>query len=136
MFASLNTIIEKLFSYKIIRYGLVGGISTIIHFSVAFLYIYYINSSVLQSNTIGFLVAYVFSYLMQSKHVFNHEVNMEKAIKYFVVQFGSLLFAVVLSNLFHSFNSYVKTVIVVGLLPLITFLIHKFWTFKIKEEIT
>ncbi len=130
MIESLKPILEKLFSCKIIRYGLVGSVSTIIHFSVAFLYIYYINNSVLQSNTIGFLVAYVFSYLMQSKHVFNHEINTEKAIKYFVVQFGSLLFAVILSNLFDSFNSYIKTVIVVGILPLITFVIHKFWTFK------
>ena len=127
---SLNALIEKILSYKIIRYGLVGGISTIIHFSVAFMYIYYINNSVLQSNIVGFLLAYIFSYLMQSKHVFNHEINMEKAIKYFFVQFGSLLLAIVISNVFQSFDSYIKTIIVIGLLPFITFLIHKFWTFK------
>jgi len=130
MIQSLNNTIKKLLTYKIVRYGIVGVISTLIHFSVAFMYICFINDSVLQSNIFGFLVAYVFSYFMQSKHVFNHEINIEKAIKYFIVQFGSLLLAIILSNLFYSFNSYIKTVIVVGLLPLITFVVHKFWTFK------
>lgn len=122
--------IEKLFKYKIIRYGLVGGMSTLIHFLTASMYIYFVNSSVFQSNIIGFLVAYVFSYLMQSKFVFEYKINIEKAVKYFIVQFGVLLPAIVVSSLFDDYNSYIKTAIIVILLPLITFIIHKFWTFK------
>jgi putative flippase GtrA len=111
-----------------------GGISTLIHFTVASLYIYFIDSSVFQSNIVGFLVAYVFSYLMQSKYVFEHQINIEKAIRYFIVQFGALLLAIIASTLFDSYNSYIRTTIVVVLLPLITFLTHKVWTFK-KTEI-
>ncbi len=122
--------IQKLFTHKLVRYGLLGGISTLIHFTIASLYIYFIDSSVFQSNVVGFLVAYVFSYLMQSKYVFEHTVNIEKAIKYFMVQFGALLLAIIVSTLFDSYNSYIRTAIVVVLLPLITFLTHKFWTFK------
>ena len=129
MIQSGGSIIQKLFTYKIVRYGVVGGFSTFIHFLFAFLYIYSINSSVFQSNIVGFLIAYIFSYLMQSKFVFEHKVNIEKAVKYFIVQFGALLMAIAMSNLFE-YNSYIKTVIVVVLLPLITFVIHKFWTFK------
>ena len=62
--------IQKLLTFKIVRYGLVGGISTFIHFSVASLYIYSISNSVFQANVVGFLTAYIFSYLMQSKLVF------------------------------------------------------------------
>ncbi len=130
MIQSNTTMIQKLFTHKLVRYGLLGGISTLIHFTIASLYIYFIDSSVFQSNVVGFLVAYVFSYLMQSKYVFEHTVNIEKAIKYFMVQFGALLLAIIVSTLFDSYNSYIRTAIVVVLLPLITFLTHKFWTFK------
>ncbi len=129
MIQSVSSTIQRLFAYKIVRYGVVGGISTFIHFLFAFLYIYSINNSVFQSNIVGFLIAYVFSYLMQSKFVFEHKVNIEKAVKYFIVQFGALLMAIAMSNLFE-YKSYIRTVIIVVLLPLITFVIHKFWTFK------
>jgi len=121
---------RKLFSYKIVRYGIVGGISTAIHIGVASLYIYFVNSSLLQSNIIGFIIAYIFSYLMQSKHVFGHGISFSKAVKYFIVQFGSLLISIMLSGLFEGYNSYIKTILVVGFMPLVTFIVHKFWTFK------
>ncbi len=126
--------LQKLLAYKIVRYGFVGGISTLIHMSIAMLYIYYVNNSVFQSNVSGFLFAYGFSYLVQSKFVFEHKISVEKAIRYFIVQFGALLLAIVLSSLFQSYNSYIRTIIVIILLPLITFIIHKFWTFKTDKE--
>ena len=122
--------VKKLLSYKLIRYALVGGVSTFIHIFIASMYIYFVSDSVFQSNVTGFLFAYIFSYTVQSKLVFEHEVNIEKAVKYFIVQFAALLLAIVMSNLFDSYNSYIRTVIVVVLLPLITFTAHKFWTFK------
>ena len=131
---SIVDLIKKIFSYKIFKYAFVGGISTLIHMSIAMLYIYYVNNSVFQSNVSGFLFAYVFSYLVQSKLVFEHKVSVKKATKYFIVQFGALLLAIVFSNLFQSYNSYIRTIIVIILLPLITFIIHKFWTFKAERE--
>ena len=85
---------------------------------------------IFQSNFTGFLIAYVFSYLMQSKLVFDHKVSMKRAVKYFIVQFGALLLAIVSSSLVDSYNSYVRTTLVVILLPLITFILHKVWTFE------
>ncbi len=126
--------INHLFSYKIVRYVLVGGTSALIHMLIASLYIYLIDDSVLYSNIIGFLVAYIFSYLVQSKLVFEHAVSMEKAVKYFIVQFGALLLAILASEIFDSYNSYLRTLIVVMLLPLITFIMHKFWTFREEEN--
>jgi len=130
MFVLVTDKIKHLFSYKIVRYAIVGGISTFIHIFIASLYIYFVKDSVFQSNTIGFLVAYVFSYLVQSKLVFEHAVSTQKAIKYFIVQFSSLLLAILPSEIFDSYNSYLRTLIVAVLLPLITFIMHKFWTFK------
>lgn len=122
--------LNHLFSHKIARYALVGGTSTIIHIVAASLFIYLFNDSVIQSNISGFLTAYIFSYLMQSKLVFEHKVSIKKAAKYFIVQFAALLLAILISDVLSNYNSYIRTLLVAALLPLITFVIHKFWTFK------
>lgn len=122
--------IDYLFSHKLIRYALIGGISTLIHISIASLYIYFIYDSLFQSNIMGFLVAYIFSYTIQSKFVFEREISRDRAIKYFLVQVGALVVAILLSDILDGFNSYIKSIIVALLLPLVTFFIHKFWTFK------
>jgi len=123
-------LINYIFSHKIVRYGLIGGISTLIHISIASLYIFFIYDSLFQSNIMGFLVAYIFSYTIQSKFVFEREISRDRAIKYFLVQVGALVVAILLSDILDGFNSYIKSIIVALLLPLITFFIHKFWTFK------
>ncbi len=82
------------------------------------------------SNVAGFLVAYVFSYIAQSKFVFQHVLSRNKAIKYFVVQFSALLFAIFVSDIFDSFNSYIKTIFIIIIMPIITYVTHKLWTFK------
>jgi putative flippase GtrA len=123
-------LIDYLFSHKLIRYALIGGISTLIHISIASLYIFFIYDSLFQSNIIGFLVAYIFSYTIQSKFVFEREISRDRAIKYFLVQVGALVVAILLSDILDGFNSYIKSIIVALLLPLVTFFIHKFWTFK------
>ncbi len=123
---------KQLFSLKIIKYGIIGVISTLIHMSTALGYIRYISDSLLQSNIAGFLLAYIFSYTMQSYFVFRHDIVWQKALKYFVVQFGSLLTSIAISNLFY-YNNYIKTILVIIIMPLITYTIHKFWTFKDEE---
>jgi len=122
--------IRSLLNFKIIRYGIVGGISTLIHIGVAALYIYYIHDSLIVSNIMGFMIAYVFSYIMQSLHVFGHAISWSKAFKYFLVQFGSLLTSILISDMIGDYNAYIKTIFVVILMPMVTFVIHKLWTFK------
>ena len=122
--------IEYLFRHKLVRYAFIGGVSTLIHITIASLYLYFIYYSLLQSNISGFLVAYLFSYTIQSKFVFEEELTSSKAFKYFLVQIGALLMAIFFTNTINDYNSYIKTIVVALLLPLVTFFIHKFWTFK------
>lgn len=117
---------------RIIKYGFVGIISTFIHLSIAWLYIYFVNNSLFQSNIMGFLIAYLFSYSVQSVYVFEHKVSLKKALKFFIVQLSALLLAILLSY-FIDRSSYIETVFIIIVMPLITFVIHKFWTFKRKE---
>lgn len=115
---------------KLARYALIGGFSTLIHLGSAFLWLYTVNPSLFIANTAGFTIAFIFSYTVQSRYVFLHTLTFLKAFKYFIVQFGALLSALILSDMLVGVNNYVKTLLVVILLPLITFAIHKFWTFR------
>ena len=131
---TFSAFLIKIFKIKIVRYAFIGIISTAIHLSIAYAYLYFIHNSVLLSNIIGFLSAYLFSYTIQSKYVFEHAVSLKKAAKYFIVQFASLLLAIGISYMAIMYNSYIKTLTVAFLLPLITFIVHKFWTFSDKNS--
>ncbi len=125
-----NAMISKLYHNKLIRYAVIGGSSTLIHLGIAFLWLYTVNTSLFLANTAGFSVAFIFSYTIQSRYVFLHVLSLSKALRYFIVQFGALLASLFLSDMLVGYNSYIKTLIVVILLPLITFVIHKLWTFR------
>ncbi|WP_462270882.1 GtrA family protein [Desulfobacter sp.] len=115
---------------RLVNYFLIGGVSTLIHFLIASLCIYMIHDSLLISNVTGFLIAYAHSYIMQSKVVFNHEISRIKAVKYFIVQFGALIVSIYVSDLLSEFNNYIKTVVIIIIMPLLTYTVHSFWTFK------
>jgi len=125
----MKAAISRISQIRIFRYAVIGGISTLIHLGVATAFIYYLSPSVFLSNVTGFLIAYLFSYTMQSLHVFGHAISWRKALRYFITQFGSLLVSIALTHLF-SFNSYIKTFLVVLFMPMVTYTVHKFWTFK------
>ena len=119
---------------QLVKYGLVGIVSTLIHIGVASLYIYLIHQNIFIANIIGFCVAFAFSYTVQSLYVFKHSLGIVKFSKYFLVQFGALIAALIASILLPMENLYIKTVMISILLPLITFVLHKIWTFKDIEE--
>ena len=116
--------------FKIIKYAIIGGLSTFIHITFAYAYIYFIGDSIFISNIVGFLCAYTFSYLAQSKYVFNHEISYAKATKYFVVQFVSLIISILITDFMPLQNAYLKVLIVIVILPAITFVAHSIWTFS------
>jgi putative flippase GtrA len=117
-----------------LRYLFVGGLSTAIHILIASLFLRFVNQSIFSSNICGFLTAYVFSYIMQSKLVFQTNLSSNKAIKYFIVQFFGLMLTILASNLIHLSNAYVQTVIVAFSLAILSFSAHTFWTFKKKAS--
>jgi putative flippase GtrA len=110
--------------------------STSIHIGVASAYLHFIKNSVLISNICGFLVAYVFSYFMQSKHVFQQSISTKKAFKYFFVQFGTLVLAVFASKHVIFYDTYFQTVVVALVLVFVSFGVNAFWTFNKKEHMS
>ncbi len=131
---SIKSLIIKACEYKIIRYGCIAGLSTLIHIVVAFLYLRFIADSTLFSNLFGFVVAFVFSYAVQSLYVFEHRLSFFKAKRCLAVQLVVLLVSIVVAKLL-PYNNYTRVIIVALVLPIATFFIHKFWTFRDEEDI-
>jgi len=118
------------FIAQIIKYGLLGVIATLIHLLSAWVIIYLFASTVFISNTVAFFIAFSFSYVAQTLYVFNSQFHILKFLKFFTVQFGTFLFSFFISNIIVIQSSYLHTLLIVAIMPLITFTIHKFWTFK------
>jgi len=115
---------------KLAKFGFFGLLATLVHLLSAWGIIKVFAASVFVSNVVAFLTAFVFSYIFQTLYVFNSTFHSLKLLKFFIVQFGTFLFSYSISNLFPVQNSYLHTLLIVAIMPLITFLIHKFWTFK------
>lgn len=74
-------------------------------------------------------MAFTWSYFAQSKLVFNAGFSSKKGLKFFFVQVASLILSINLANLTLNHSIYLKIFVVTLLLPMGSFVIHKFWTF-------
>lgn len=130
MASNLTQMLDRLLQYRLIRFALTGGVATAIHIAVAFVYLHLIQDNVFLANIFGFGLAFIFSYFAQTLLVFKNSVNWGNALRFFMVQFGALLIAQGISELFADMNSYLRVILVVFILPIVTYIIHKLWTFS------
>ncbi|WP_163130281.1 GtrA family protein [Agarivorans sp. Alg241-V36] len=129
----MSNLITRLFSLRIARYGLTGGIATAIHFFLALAVLEYWPQAFAVANFIGFSLAFIFSYLLQTCWVFQHQPSLNNALRFFVVQASALCLSIWLSSLLNDFSDIIKVAVVIVLLPLVTFIIHRCWTYSQAE---
>lgn len=130
----MNLKTEALFQHRIVRFIFSGGIATLTHIGIAFTMLHFASASAFIANVVGFAVAFSVSYILQSIFVFQRSLSSKNVKRFFVVQFAALLISQVISGALQEDNPYLKVLFVVFLIPLVTYLIHKFWTFSITEE--
>ncbi|WP_256386982.1 GtrA family protein [Candidatus Enterovibrio altilux] len=109
---------------------LTGGFATMLHIATAFSLLHFLSISVFIANLFGFSCSFGWSYLMQSRFVFKKKLSITNAKRFFVVQVNALLISQLISELFEDTNSYLRVLIVVFMLPLITYIIHRIWTYN------
>ena len=119
-----------IFEHRIARFALVGGMATLTHITVAFIFIALAGDKVFLANLLGFGCAFSLSYFLQSLFVFKHKTSWRNAFRFFVVQLTGLLVAQSISQLLSTYSPYYRILLVVVLIPLVTYFIHKIWTFK------
>ena len=132
---NIKTLLIKLFEKKIVRYGFIGGISTLTHISIAFSYLHFIADSIVFSNIFGFTGSFLFSYAVQSRYVFEHKISLVKAWRYLLVQITALILSILLAK-YIPLNNYLRIIVIAFILPVITFFIHKMWTFSTPKGAT
>jgi putative flippase GtrA len=127
----MELLIKSWNGYRPIRFLVVGVASVMVHIFVAYLYIYFIDrDSVIGSNVLGFSVAVVFSYILQTKVVFRKDISYESAFKYIGVQIVGVTISILVTNYLLFGSPYLKVLFVVVLLPMMTYTIHTLWTYK------
>ncbi len=115
---------------KLINYALIGLLATAIHVFVASAVIWKFNGTMIFSNVVGFSFAFLFSYYFQSRNVFKSEISTRKMFKYLLVQLLALSCSLALTTLLQGANPYIQVLLVAGMLPLFTYVIHSLWTFS------
>ncbi len=130
----MPVLIKRLLGLRIVRYGLTGGTATLIHFSLAVLLLAQWPQAFALANFCGFGVAFVFSYLVQACWVFENKRCPANALRFLLVQLTALCFSVWLSSQLNQFHNIIKVGVVIVLLPALTFVIHRFWTFSRAES--
>lgn len=115
---------------QIAKYGLFGIIATLIHLVTAWSLVYLFDSSFFYANLSAFLLAFISSYIFQTLYVFESHFEINKLVKFFLVQFGVFLLSYAATNLFLLTNQYLQTLLLVVIMPLLSFFVHKLWTFK------
>jgi putative flippase GtrA len=108
---------------------MVGVFCTLIHISTASLFVRFVYESLVISNIAGFSCAFCFSYVLQSKWVFDSGLSRKKAIKFLLVQVIALILAVNAAQMAESVSIYIQIFMVAVFLPLCAFFVHKVWTF-------
>jgi len=112
------------------RYVMVGGLATLIHILVAYLYLYYIDYSLFLSNTIAFFIAFAYSYNFQTLYVFRSKISFINFVKFLIVQLIIIATTMLIIDNISIYNYYIKTVFILIIITPASFLLHKFWTFN------
>ncbi|MFA0069772.1 GtrA family protein [Vibrio breoganii] len=113
----------------LIKYFIIGLGSTVIYFTLSLISLNHLNLSILLSTSIAFICAFIFSYTLQSFFVFKSKFNLKNLRRYLSIQL--LIFIISYSTSTLIFTKQEFTVLsIAGLMALISFFIHKKWTFR------
>lgn len=119
---------------QLFRFGIVGGLATLVNSAVFVLLVDKLKLAPLLGNFLAFLAASFVSYFGHSWWTFKHTKHShEKLMKFLLTSLINLglnsLFVWILMHLLHQ-SAYIATLPMIFITPLITFAISKYWVFK------
>lgn len=124
-----------MFRVKLIRqvsvFAIVGALATLCHAVTAMLVVYVSGNAVL-ANLLGFLFAQPVSYFGHTKYSFCGDFSSRGLIRFLLVNSWLWLVSIMSSWVLtlYSINSYANVFLVIFLLTIVSFLAHKFITFR------
>lgn len=119
---------------EVVVFGFVGGLATLTHYVVALLCVEYLFINIYLANPIAYLTAVSVSFFGHSIFTFKKEVTKQRASKFVVVSLSAFLLSQLLLAFLQllEFNNHrLDFLIVVFFIPIYTYLLSKFWVYKI-----
>lgn len=121
-------------TFIILRFGLVGIMSTAIHITVVWLLLTRSNIAPVLANALAFLTAFGFSFSGNYLWTFRSLGNLQRAIfRFFVIAISAFVAnSLLLVFLIHRgwFSPVVSAVFSSSITPVLSFLASRFWAFK------
>jgi len=114
------------------RFIIVGIVNTLIHTAIALYASYILEFSIVAANLSGFFVATVFSFVINTTWSFSQRLSKRFFIRFFLVSLLIFSFNLMVSKLAEDYQIIPAVAILLAatMSPAISFLLHKFWTYR------
>lgn len=92
----INTVMKKVLSREVITYLIAGGLTTVVNFVVYGVLFNYLDVANMLANTIAWVVAVIFAYIVNNYWVFQNDTSSgkkegEKLVKFFSARIVTLI---------------------------------------------
>jgi putative flippase GtrA len=132
LLVSTKEVSARIWVKQLLRFSGVGIFSTLVHVVAALIFIKIFYLSATYSNIYAFFVATIVSYVFNTLWSFEQKLARHSFFRFLIVGLLSLGVITYVGNLVEEFHYPPETsiLIIVCIIPVINFAIHKLWTFK------
>lgn len=119
-------------SVQVTRYALIGVGNTAIHLLIVGLLTWFVGLNQMYSNTIAYIIASSFSFLMNAKWSFQRKPKAQNYARFQVISVLGLIASTFFGYLGDYFGwHFALTVLLIALtVPIVSFLLHRSYTFS------
>lgn len=128
---------STLLSIRWIRFGIMGAIATVTYYLLGIFFVPVLGLPLLAGNTLAFVISFIISYLGHLKWTFRSQAAHMAALPRFAATQGiALVFnSIIVEGCNRASIPYeISMLIAISAVPVITYLILKFWVFREKER--
>lgn len=124
--------LSQIFTIKTLRFAISGLFVTGVHVLIATILISFILITPSLANGVAFVVATLFSYLINTLWSFSNPLHRRNLYRFFLVSFIGLLLSISISGAaqYGGLHYWYGIAFVVCIVPAVTFLLHNFWTYQ------
>jgi len=128
----LNKLSLKQIPSSLLRYYLIGILATLMHVVIVAILIEKFASSAGLANGIAFILATIFSYIMNTYWSFQAKMSFTVLCRFWSVAALGCALAVVISSVAEhlGFHYLIGIAMVMSVVPVISYLLHRNWTYR------
>ncbi len=133
--SDLRNLISHVF--ELARFGIVGVAATLVHLGVAFFLSAYTEIPLILINLMAFMIAFAVSFLGHHHWTFQGKTSQKESfLKFLAVALSGLAASTALLFILIKLDistDMIKLMISIVIIPIVTYLLSKFWAFRTKR---